>query len=950
MNGVEGSCPICGVDLPTVGLALGDPLTQHLRGRGCRPEQYRHDTLDLSAHLPANAFVLLDALGRIPGLRHLWLRAPCPPSLRPIPLYSKLTLLLASDSVVREYDPETTLLMRLGLTTRQTTAPTGSLRSSSAGRPIEHTSEWRPVGRSYAITLRSLRHEEIRNALLQVPFERVSESSQVALHFVRTKEMPFDTTQKLDLPKSLALGRIFLTDLALIQHLSEEKHGERPLLKPARRPVFYLETEEDERRDGTFLTRTSVSSALQTLSLELGGSNLGIPAVSLRNRGVLFQVHSPRSGGGGGGGVTEPNSPSRISSPGRQCQSAQLPRKRLASIDTDGDSLDPEGEPLTLPIQRKAVPETTPSSLLTKVTRLFNSPGPSPEIGEILNGVLSSIESDLAAIAVRRLRAVAARDDYRHVLCALLPHLESIDGFRITPEFRRASVEKMLNEFSYPHRLFLSQLLHRKERRESRRQGQGQMSQPALTRPSLLIPCLEGQAPSQLPNFAVYLAASNPLLVPMAMSRVSLSLQLARITEPAAYSIYNAFPRDGRAASFTTSFPAIPIENNFSLLSRFGSPATLRALPESPKLAIGTTQGDVLLVDATMPLSDSIGQYVETKEDGNYEVHIPSVSSRAICHNPLDAIVGIEAYEAYDRGLVATTAYGELLVIDIDSYDRSLSHHLPARHLDSGRSIDSFTLGSNEMFYSVSGPYLSALNYRRGYLVFEKAPSLFPDLPSPVLSDGRTPGRCSRSTSSSSLTPSSGSRGPRDPLWPTLCRCKHSPVTSLLAVGTGRGQTLLYDTRTLGGSMRPVRSLEGAIPLPVEAIDFDRLGTQLLVGLLDGRIAHFDLRLPNSPELTPTYYNASTVRSATNHTCVAFCPDGRRFVASEHDSGLLRIFDATARRQFAEACVAFGPGGTGTTILAVEPLPTLPLTYACVTRSAAVCDVNVLSLASASQV
>lgn len=948
MNGLEGSCPICGADLPTVGLALGDPLTQHLRGRGCRPEQYRHDTLDLSAHLPANAFVLLDALGRIPGLRHVWLRSPCPLSLRPIPLYSKLTLLLASDSVVREYDPETTLLMRLGLTTRQTVTPTGSLRSSSAGRPIEHTSEWRPVGRSYAITLRSLRHEEIRNALLQVPFERISESSQVVLHFVRTKEMPFDATQKLDLPKALALGGIFLTDLALMQHLSEEKNAERPLLKPTRRPVFYLEPDEDRRGDGTFLTRASVSSALQTLSLDLGGSSLALQAAFLRGKEALFQVYPSRCGGGGG--VTEPNSPTRVSSPGRQCQSAQLPRKRLASIDTDADLPDAEGDALSLPVQQKVVPETTPSSLLTKVTRLFNSPGPSAEVEDVLNGVLSSIESDLAAIATRRLRAMAARDDYRHVLCALLPHLESIDGFRITPEFRRTSVEKMLSEYSYPHRLFLTQLLHRKERRDSRRQGQGQGNQSALIRPSLLIPCLEGQAPTQLPNFAVYLAASNPLLVPMAMARVGLSLQLARIIEPAVYSVYNAFPREGRAASFTTSFPAIPVENNFSLLSRFGSPATLRALPESTKLAIGTNQGDILLVEATMPLADSIGQYVETKEDGNYEVYIPSVSSRAVCHNPLDAIVGIETYEAYDRGLVAATAYGELLIMNLDCPDQSVSHHLPARHLDSGRSIDSFALGANEMLYSVSGSYLSVLNYGRGYLVFEKVPSLFPDLPSPVLSDGRAPGRSSRSTSSSSLTTSSGPRGTRGPLWPSLHRCKHNTATSLLAIGTGRGQTLLYDTRTIGSSMRPVRCLEGPIPLPVEALDFDWPGTQLLVGLLDGRIAHFDLRLGGNSELSPAYYHASTVRSATNHTCVAFCPDGRRFVASEHDSGLLRIFDAAARRQFAEACVALGPGRTGTTILAVEPLPTLPLAYACVTRSAAVCDVNVLSLASASQV
>lgn len=1010
---VMEKCPICNASVPSVGDTLSDPITDHFRSGLCTPERYEFDVLDLSAFHPTNIFVLLDTLGKIPNLRHLWLKLPCPISQRPAAtVYERFTSMLYQESNVRKHVPDSNFLSWLGLssTSRQKAEaePKDTLRSSSVqlhtlpqkppyfsqSADIEHStetsssptaaeSERQKMGDIYEVLLKNTSHVYIRSAILQVPFEEITEASRLLISFSKVKDLS-DSTHEIDLLNILRQGGIFLSERMLLDYLLhkdtvslstrvadpvrigaehglEELHGKQQGSTDQQRSASLSGFSYDHipdhsssinycsekkvfpencfHRSAYTASRDHTSDvlisdrghlAIQSADFEISsspappfefsynpaGEPAGVDAGDLdlnrfMSARALFHEQNISSAG------CLPSADHKKSSLAQRSETMtpphlEQPGEREHGSDTQGTGGLRQSKSFF-------------SYVLNSIIRQFKAEDSTVKLS-IMSGLLDSIRYDLPTIVVRRLMSIGTRTDYLPLLSALLPSLRTIDGVSIAPAKQREYVKEIQNRYSFPHYLILERLENNTSTSKKKKADKATKGAPSTTprttlsmrgsRPSSYFQELEGQYHSWRTMPVA------PLDYPARTAKKICAHRISRIIEPRSYSIFNVSPLSSPFRLSTTPLE-LPAESTFSLMSRFGHPSVLRASPCNSDIAIGTDQGDVFVIDGSTPLVESMHRYVTITDSSkrDYVVDIPFMRRRKTEGHSQDSIVSLTWLDSSPHIVVAATLYGELLFGHmLYDYTHSAVHRqrLKSHTIDIGRTILDFTLrsSSNEV-YSVSQDALRVVNYDSCTLIKDiSIDNLLAVQPGELTSQ--------------------------------FTKCSYSPSSSLLGLGTLSGKVLLYDVRTLSADSKPVLMLDKFAGLPVESITFGLDGHVILSAALDGRVLHYDVRSDHANPAA-SVYNFSSIRSAYNHTKAAFTNRSKKFLVSQHDTGVLKVFDYPSGKQFYEIYMNPLLKWNNTNIIDFDELPTAPFTYVCVTRTNTVSDVGVISLINGSK-
>lgn len=1017
---VMEKCPICRADVPSVGDTLSDPITDHFRSGLCTPEKYEFDVLDLSAFHPTNIFVLLDTLGKIPNLRHLWLKLPCPVSQRPAAtVYERFTSMLYQEISVRKHVSDSNFLSWLGFSSavrqRGEAEPKDTLRSSSvqvhalstkpqhysqpidAKHPVEAPvsstsieSERQKAGDVYEVLLKSTSHVCIRCAILQVPFEEITETSRLLISFTKVKDLT-DSTHEIDLLNILRQGGIFLSERMLLEHLHHTDTTTFPArtTNPTRiRAEQGLEEAQlrqykgTERQQSASLSGCSYehmadhSSSINYYSEKRVSPGTGFHRfaytasgdahtsdVLISDRGHLtiqsadfegssslapaFELSYNTAGESPAGNTNDMDLNHLISakallhnqdSPQVDCLSfpedkkSSLAQKSEVQASPSLEQSEQEQKGQGSDIQGTGELRQSKSFfsyVLKSIIRQFKGEDSATKLS-IMSGLLDSIRYDLPTIVVRRLMSIGTRPDYLPLLSALLPSLKTIDGVSIAPTKQREYVKEIQSRYSFPHYLILERLEDKASISKKKKTDRAAKSASSIdsrgtfpimrNRPSLYFQELEGQYHSWR-----FTPTIMPLDLPARTAKKLCARHISRIIEPRSYSIFNVSSL-GSPFRLSTTPPELPTESTFSLMSRFGRPSVLRASPYNSDIAIGTDQGDVFVIDGSAPLVESMHRYVTITDSSrrDYVVDIPFMRRRKTEGHSQDSIVALTWLSSSANVIVAATSYGELLFGHmLYDYSHSAAHkqRLKSHSIDVGRTILDFALRSSfSEVYSVAQDALRVVNYDLCTLVN--------DIPITNL-----------------LPVSANELAPRAP---QFTKCSYSLSSSLLGLGTLSGQILLYDVRTLSSSSKPVLTLDKFSGLPVESITFGLDGHVILSAALDGRVLHYDVRSDHANPAA-SVYNFSSIRSAYNHTKAAFINTSKKFLVSQHDTGVLKVFDYPSGKQFYEIYMNPLLKWNNTNIIDFDELPMAPFTYACVTRTNTVSDVGVISLINSSK-
>lgn len=1014
---VTEKCPICSASVPSVGDTLSDPITDHFRSGLCTPERYEFDVLDLSAFYPTNIFVLLDTLGRIPNLRHLWLKLPCPVSQRPAAtVYERFTSMLYQEISVRKHVPDSNFLSWLGFSSssrqKAESEPKDTLRSSSVqARPLPKNTqnysqstdvrrsvasiappattenERQKAGDVYEVLLRNTSHVYIRRAILQVPFEEITEASRLLISFNKMKDLS-DSTHEIDLLNILRQGGIFLSEHMLIDHLINA--GTATLSMRVTNPTrigteHNLDGDVKKQQGSTDQQRSTSLSGFSYEHIPDHSSSINYCSEKRAfpdNDFHRFAYTASREAHTSDVLVSDPGqhviqstdfdislSPAPVLTLELSCNPAG------ESIETDACDLDlnrfmsarallreqgvsqaacvstsrykksslaqrnvthtpPPPEQSEQRDQGSDVPgagglrqsKSFFSYVLKSIIRQFKGEDSTAKLS-IMSGLLDSIRYDLPTIVVRRLMSIGTRADYLPLLSALLPSLRTIDGVSVTPTKQCEYVKEIQSRYSFPHYLMLERLestaspLKKKKTSKNTRSAHSSDHQVALSikgnRYSSYFQELEGQYYSwrSIPT-------AMPLDFPARTAKKLCARHISRVIEPRSYSIFNVSPL-GSPFRLSTAPLELPAESTFSLMSRFGRPSVLRASPCNSDIAIGTDQGDVFVIDGSAPLVESMHRYVTILEPfkRDYAVTIPFMRRRKAESHGNDSIVAVTWLDSSPNTVVAATSYGEMLFGHmLYDYTYSATHRqrMKSHSIDIGRTILDFTLRSSfSEVYSVSQDTLRVVNYDSCTLVTDISIGslLAAQINEPI----------------SQFT-----------------KCSYAPSSSLLGLGTLSGRVLLYDVRTLSANSKPVLMLDKFAGLPVESITFGQDGHVVLSAALDGRVLHYDVRSDHT-NTKASVYNFSSIRSAYNHTKAAFTNRSKKFLVSQHDTGVLKVFDYPSGKQFHEIYMNPRLKWNTTNIIDFDELPIAPFTYACVTRTNTVSDVSIISLINSSK-
>lgn len=1015
-NAME-KCPICNTSVPSVGDTLSDPITDHFRSGLCTPEKYDFDVLDLSAFYPTNIFVLLDTLGKIPHLRHLWLKVPCPVSQRPAAtVYERFTSMLYQEISVRRHVPDSNFLSWLGFSSsskqKVETEQKDTLRSSSVQtRPLPKNShhcsqlmdtrrsvesltptvttenERQKAGDVYEVLLKSTNHVHIRCSILQVPFEEITETSRLLISFNKVKDLS-DSTHEIDLLNILRQGGIFLSEQMLIDYLI---NADTTTLSTRVTDPMYIRTERDiggdqhkhqgstDQHKSTSLSGFSYEhipdhsssinycserkaspengihrftctaskcaytsdvlisdpgqNVIQTTDFDVSVSTPLVPTLELSHNPTGESIESDT----GDLDLNRFMSARALLREQGVSQASCLPSvgNKTSSLAQRNETDDPHSLEKSEQKDQESDAHATGnlrqsksffSYVLKSIIGQFKGEDSTAKLS-IMSGLLDSIRYDLPTIVVRRLMSIGTRPDYLPLLSALLPSLKTIDGVSVTPVKQREYVKEIQSRYSFPHYLMLERLentsLPLKKKKAYKTTKSTHTTDNRVTLPikshrfSLYLQELEGQYHGWRSTPTVM-----PLDFPTRIAKKLCASHIARIIEPRSYSIFNVSPL-GSPFRLSTAPLELPTESTFSLMSRFGRPSVLRASPYSFDVAIGTDQGDVFIIDGSAPLAESMHRYVTILDPykRDYVVDIPFMRRRKMEGHRNDSIVAITWLDSSSNTVVAATSYGELLFGHIQYNCTHTSAHrqrLQSHSIDVGRTILDITLRSSfGEVYSVSQNALRVVNYNSCTLVT--------DIPISSLVTTQIDEPITHFT-----------------------KCSFSSSSSLLGLGTLSGKVLLYDVRTLSVDSKPVLILDKLTGLPVESITFDQSGYIVLAAALDGRVLHYDVRSDHA-NTEASVYNFSSIRSAYNHTKAAFTNRSKKFLVSQHDTGVLKIFDYPSGKQFHEIYMNPRLKWNNTNMIDFDELQIAPLTYACVTRTNTVSDVSVITLTNSSK-